>query len=246
MLEQSAPAPRAGRASRCAARPKCPPTVFVKLAPSDERQRKLVNMTGMGVAEARFYRDLAHEIPVRVPDVWFADTDDDRYVMVLEDLDCERLPRSRHERRGHRQPCARHRRAARRAPRAVLGVRSLPSPTTTSRGSLHAASARAVAAARSSARPSNGSATRWVRASAGSRRSTSRARRTSASSGARERARWCTAIPTSATCSSTLPTAIAPASSTGPSCVGPPASATSPTSCATPSRPTSASRTSAR
>lgn len=63
-----------------------PPTVFVKLAPPDERQRKLVDMTGMGVAEARFYRDLAPEIPLRVPDVWFADTADDLYVMVLEDL----------------------------------------------------------------------------------------------------------------------------------------------------------------
>jgi hypothetical protein len=66
--------------------PDVPDTVFVKLAPFDERQRTLVDMTGMGVAEARFYRDLAPEVPVRVPDVWFADTDDDHYVMVLEDL----------------------------------------------------------------------------------------------------------------------------------------------------------------
>jgi hypothetical protein len=43
-------------------------------------------MGGMGVAEARFYRDLAPEIPVRVPAVWFADEDGDRYAMVLEDL----------------------------------------------------------------------------------------------------------------------------------------------------------------
>ena len=34
----------------------------------------------MGVAEARFYRDLAPEIPVRIPGVWFADTDGDGYV----------------------------------------------------------------------------------------------------------------------------------------------------------------------
>ena len=46
----------------------------------------------MGVAEARLYRDLAHELPVRVPHAWYAEfegtgTDaDDRYVMVLEDL----------------------------------------------------------------------------------------------------------------------------------------------------------------
>ena len=67
--------------------PDVPSTVFVKLPPFDERQRRFVNMVGMGVAEARFYRDLAAEVPVRVPRTWFADTDDaDGYVMVLEDL----------------------------------------------------------------------------------------------------------------------------------------------------------------
>lgn len=66
--------------------PDVPATVFVKLPPFDERQRKLVDKTGMGVAEARFYRDLAEELPVRVPGVWFADTDELGYVMVLEDL----------------------------------------------------------------------------------------------------------------------------------------------------------------
>jgi Phosphotransferase enzyme family len=66
--------------------PGVPTSVFVKLAPFDERQRKLVDMTGMGVAEARFYQGLAREVPVRVPDVWFADVDDSSYVMVLEDL----------------------------------------------------------------------------------------------------------------------------------------------------------------
>jgi len=66
--------------------PHVPPTVFVKLAPFDERQRAFVTSVGMGVAEARFYRDLAPEIPVRVPAVWFADTDGDGYAMVLEDL----------------------------------------------------------------------------------------------------------------------------------------------------------------
>ena len=63
-----------------------PATVFVKLPPFDERQRRFVDKTGMGIAEARFYRDLASEIPVRVPGVWFADTHDSGYVMVLEDL----------------------------------------------------------------------------------------------------------------------------------------------------------------
>jgi hypothetical protein len=66
--------------------PDVPATVFVKLAPFDEQQRSFVDMLGMGVAEARFYRDLAAEVPVRVPSAWFAGTEDGRYVMVLEDL----------------------------------------------------------------------------------------------------------------------------------------------------------------
>jgi hypothetical protein len=66
--------------------PGVPATVFVKLPPFDEQQRALVDQTGMGVAEARFYRDLAHEVAVRVPSVLFAETDGRDYVMVLEDL----------------------------------------------------------------------------------------------------------------------------------------------------------------
>ena len=66
--------------------PGVPATVFVKLPPFDERQRGLVKMTGMGVAEARFYRDLAGDVPVRVPRAHYAQTDGERYVMVLEDL----------------------------------------------------------------------------------------------------------------------------------------------------------------
>jgi hypothetical protein len=64
-----------------------PATVFVKLPPFDSAQRAFVASVGMGEAEARFYRDLAREVPVRVPAVWFADTDRERYVMVLEDLE---------------------------------------------------------------------------------------------------------------------------------------------------------------
>ncbi len=63
-----------------------PATVFVKLAPFDERQREFVASVGMGVNEARFYRDLAPEIPVRIPHALFSDTDGERYVMVFEDL----------------------------------------------------------------------------------------------------------------------------------------------------------------
>ena len=72
--------------------PSLPATLFAKLAPFDAEQRAFVNVQGMGVAEARLYRDLAPELPVRVPGVWFADFEgdgrgaDDRYVMLLEDL----------------------------------------------------------------------------------------------------------------------------------------------------------------
>jgi hypothetical protein len=72
--------------------PSVPASVFVKLAPFDAGQRKFVNVQGMGIAEARLYRDLAHELPVRVPHVWYSEFEgtgtgtDDRYVMVLEDL----------------------------------------------------------------------------------------------------------------------------------------------------------------
>lgn len=69
-----------------------PGSVFVKLAPFDPRQRRFVDLVGLGTAEARFYRDLAGEVPVRVPAVHHAALDDEptdgarRYVMVLEDL----------------------------------------------------------------------------------------------------------------------------------------------------------------
>ena len=66
--------------------PGVPASVFVKLPPFGEQQRALVDRTGMGVTEARFYRDLARELPVRVPEVLFAATDGHEYVMVLEDL----------------------------------------------------------------------------------------------------------------------------------------------------------------
>ena len=67
--------------------PNLPATAFVKLAPFDDAQRAFVSQVGMGVAEARFYRDLSHEVPVRIPRAWYAETEGDRYVMVLEDLE---------------------------------------------------------------------------------------------------------------------------------------------------------------
>ncbi len=63
-----------------------PASVFVKLAPFDARQRRFVDAVGLGVAEARFYRDVAATVPVRVPHVWHAAVEGSGYVMVLEDL----------------------------------------------------------------------------------------------------------------------------------------------------------------
>src|SRR6185295_4959703 len=64
-----------------------PRSVFVKLAPFDVGQRAFVEQFGMGVAEARFYAEIAAEVPVRHPHSWYAAHDDaGRYVMVLEDL----------------------------------------------------------------------------------------------------------------------------------------------------------------
>jgi hypothetical protein len=75
-----------------------PETLFVKLAPFDPQQRAFVDQVGLGVAEARFYRELAPEVPVRIPVSYHSDWDDDgRYVMVLEDLTASgcRFPRPR-------------------------------------------------------------------------------------------------------------------------------------------------------
>jgi aminoglycoside phosphotransferase (APT) family kinase protein len=67
--------------------PRLPGSVFVKLAPFDTRQREFVAEMGMGLAEARFYAEIAAEVPVRHPRPWYAAHDDaGRYVMVLEDL----------------------------------------------------------------------------------------------------------------------------------------------------------------
>jgi Phosphotransferase enzyme family len=64
-----------------------PEALFVKLAPFDQRQRRFVDAVGLGTAEARLYRDVAADLPVRVPQVFHASLDDDGgYVMVLEDL----------------------------------------------------------------------------------------------------------------------------------------------------------------
>ncbi len=75
-----------------------PASVFLKLAPFDERQRGFVDLVGLGVAEARFYRDLADDVPVRIPTVHCARLDEaGRYVMLLEDLEASgaRFPSTR-------------------------------------------------------------------------------------------------------------------------------------------------------
>jgi hypothetical protein len=89
---------RLGLSYAAGAAPGAPASVFVKLAPFDLAQRGFVDRVGLGVSEARFYRELAAEVPVRVPRVWHAALDGERrYVMVLEDLRASacRFPRPR-------------------------------------------------------------------------------------------------------------------------------------------------------
>jgi len=79
---------RYGDGSVVGATSDAPASVFLKLAPFDERQRSFVDMVGLGVAEARFYGEVAATVPVRVPDVYCARIDDaGGYVMLLEDLE---------------------------------------------------------------------------------------------------------------------------------------------------------------
>ncbi|MBP1822974.1 aminoglycoside phosphotransferase family protein [Mycobacterium sp. OAE908] len=67
--------------------PRLPDSAFVKLAPFDTEQRAFVDQHGMGVAAARFYAEIAPDVPVRHPQSLYAAHDDaSRYVMVLEDL----------------------------------------------------------------------------------------------------------------------------------------------------------------
>jgi hypothetical protein len=69
--------------------PSGPEAVFVKLAPFDEAQRRLVAATEMGRREARFYEGPAREAPLPLPRPYFAAHGDEptQYVMVLEDLE---------------------------------------------------------------------------------------------------------------------------------------------------------------
>lgn len=65
-----------------------PATVFVKLEPFEPRQRAFVRAGGIGANEARLYRDVAADLPMRIPGILAAAVDaDGGYVTVMEDLD---------------------------------------------------------------------------------------------------------------------------------------------------------------
>ena len=63
--------------------------LFVKLPPTNEISRQMVLSTGMGRREARFYQHVASEVPVRVPQPLWADSNEEgsSYFMLLEDLE---------------------------------------------------------------------------------------------------------------------------------------------------------------
>jgi Phosphotransferase enzyme family len=73
---------------RLTAKGAVPDTLFVKLQPFTEDQRKLIRQVGLGVAEARVYANIGRELPVRIPRVWHStyNSADATFVMVLEDL----------------------------------------------------------------------------------------------------------------------------------------------------------------
>ncbi len=68
-----------------------PESMFVKLAPFEEKQQRLVSATDMGRREARFYADLRAETPMHAPLAYYAAYGEDRneYVMLLEDLEAK-------------------------------------------------------------------------------------------------------------------------------------------------------------
>lgn len=65
-----------------------PTSVFAKLAPTDPLQRQMVVSTGMGKREARFYSELASDLPVRVATPYASAWNEDGsgYLMLMEDL----------------------------------------------------------------------------------------------------------------------------------------------------------------
>ena len=63
-----------------------PASLFAKLAPLDEAHRAMVGATGMGLREVQFYADVAATSGLPVPGCSYAAADDDRFVLLLEDL----------------------------------------------------------------------------------------------------------------------------------------------------------------
>ncbi len=65
-----------------------PASVFVKLSPADAKTRLFGNMFGLGENEVRFYREVASNLPVRMPLIYRATLHGRarRFVLVLEDL----------------------------------------------------------------------------------------------------------------------------------------------------------------
>jgi hypothetical protein len=70
------------------ARADLPPALFVKLAPLDLRTRLFVGLLGLGRSEVAFYRTARSGLPVRAPQVYFAQAArfGPRFVLLLEDL----------------------------------------------------------------------------------------------------------------------------------------------------------------
>jgi Ser/Thr protein kinase RdoA (MazF antagonist) len=65
-----------------------PATLFVKITPAGLVQRVFVHAMGLAAAELRFYRELAAQVPVRVPAVFAARAGPGarRFALLLEDL----------------------------------------------------------------------------------------------------------------------------------------------------------------
>jgi len=84
---------RAQLSVSCAEPDNLPSRLFVKLPPADPQQRAFVCSTGMGKREARFYAELAGEVPVRVPRCFYAgfeksgDESGEQFIMLLEQLE---------------------------------------------------------------------------------------------------------------------------------------------------------------
>lgn len=64
-----------------------PDTLFCKMASQDPVHRIAIGATGMGAREARFYRDLAPLLTMRMPTCYFAASEaDGAFMLLLEDL----------------------------------------------------------------------------------------------------------------------------------------------------------------